>query len=51
MSEYIRQECRFVYADQLLDEDERTLLYYGIQHMSTIYLVIFIVGGGPGPEA
>lgn len=36
---------RLVFGDQHLEEDQKTLSFYGIQHMSTILLVVKVAGG------
>lgn len=38
---------RLVFGDQHLEEDQKTLSFYGIQHLSTILLVVKVPGGVP----
>lgn len=37
-----------VFGDRRLDEDEKLLSSYGIQHLSVIYIVLVVPGGGSG---
>uniref|UniRef100_A0A3Q1EJZ8 Ubiquitin-60S ribosomal protein L40-like n=1 Tax=Acanthochromis polyacanthus TaxID=80966 RepID=A0A3Q1EJZ8_9TELE len=39
-------DLRLIFGDQALDEDSTLLCKYGVQHLSTIHIVIKVPGGG-----
>ncbi|CAL8397968.1 unnamed protein product [Boreogadus saida] len=46
----IMDGLRLICAMNLLDDDKRTLVSYGVEHKSVIQTVIKVMGGG-GPES
>ncbi|CAL8385484.1 unnamed protein product [Arctogadus glacialis] len=42
---------RLIFLSKHLDDDERTLVSYGVQHKSAIQMVIKVPGGGGPPSS
>uniref|UniRef100_A0A3B4TRG0 Ubiquitin-like domain-containing protein n=1 Tax=Seriola dumerili TaxID=41447 RepID=A0A3B4TRG0_SERDU len=47
-SYYDHEELRLIFNNKRLDDDSSLLSAYGVQHRSTIHMVLAVPGGGPG---